>query len=295
MSAPLARRELVAREVSRALTARGMRLGEAELDHILREADRRGARLYEEEVILRERPGDEAIRVRGLKGLGISTLSVHRMLGLGAWQARVLGGEGAERAGALFNFGIVLFDAALDRGDPETRRRVLRFDMAQLDRAGATPEIAIVCTVARRFFELAGERAARGLLERLLAAELASAGESPSLRTMRRKSVEPFQLMAALNEGDPAMARVFGRAVWIVDDLWDWDEDAATRTGRPWFRSGADAAILANELRCLCAALASTKGWPEDARRCLAATLGAWIRMPKPQPLFAATIAPARD
>lgn len=295
MIATLARRELVAREVSKALSTSGLRLGEAELNRMLREADRLGARLLEEEVILRERSDDQAMRVRGLTALGISTLSVHRVLGLGAWQARVLGGEAAERPGALFNLGIVLFDAALDRGTPETRRQVLRFDMTRLHRTGVTPEVAFLGTVARRFFELAGERVARGLLERLLAAELASAEEAPSLRAMRRKSVEPFLLIAALGGRDPAMARVFGRAVWIVDDLWDWDEDAATKTGRPWFRRGPDSTILADELRCLRAALACTNDWPEQARCCLAATLGAWIRMPRPQPLFAATIAPAGD
>jgi hypothetical protein len=295
MSTPLARRELVALEVSKALKASGLRLGEAELDRTLREADRVGARLCEEEVILRERSDDEAMRVRGLKALGISTLSVHRVLGLGAWQSRVLGGEAAERAGALFNLGIVLFDAALDRGIPQTRREVLRFDMTRLDRTGVTPEVAFLGTVARRFFELAGERVARGSLERLLAAELASAGAAPTLRALRRKSVEPFLLIAALGGRDLAMARAFGRAVWIVDDLWDWDEDAASRTGRPWFRRGPDSAILADELRCLRSALACTTDWPEQARCCLAATLGAWIRMPRPQPLFAATIAPLGD
>jgi hypothetical protein len=295
MSAPLARREQVAREVSAALDESRLRLAESELDRMLRAADGRGARLFEEEVILRERPGSESLRVRGLKALGISTLSVHRVLGLGGWQAQVLGGEAAERAGALFNLGIVLFDAALDRGTPTSRRQVLRFDMARLDRTGVTPEIAFLGIVAQRFFEVAGERVARGSLERLLAAELASAGAAPSLRAMRRKSVEPFVLMAALGGRDPAMARVFGRAVWIVDDLWDWDEDAATRTGRPWFRRGPDSAILAEEVRCLRAALSCTSGWPEQARHCLAATLGAWIRMPRPQPLFAATIAPASD
>ncbi len=212
MSAPLARREQVAREVSAALDESRLRLAESELDRMLRAADGRGARLFEEEVILRERPGSESLRVRGLKALGISTLSVHRVLGLGGWQAQVLGGEAAERAGALFNLGIVLFDAALDRGTPTSRRQVLRFDMARLDRTGVTPEIAFLGIVAQRFFEVAGERVARGSLERLLAAELASAGAAPSLRAMRRKSVEPFVLMAALGGRDPAMARVFGRA-----------------------------------------------------------------------------------
>lgn len=289
----LARRELIARRVNALLDAESLRITPSRLTDTLRRTDLEGARIFEEELILREGVGASNRRIIGLKNLSISIHSVHRILGLGAWQARVLGGDEAGRAGALFNFGIVLFDALLDRGGNAARSRALAFTMPQLEATVGPPEFTFFAAVARRFLDLAGDRVSLNQLEALLAAEVSSVGWSPTLHDLRRKSIGPFMLMASLGHGNASFARIFGRAVWIVDDLWDWDEDYECGVGRPCFRQGTDEEKLAWECRCLAKILIPVRKWPDEARACLGTTLCSWIAMPRPHPLFAVTMAPS--
>ncbi len=292
MSDRYSRREKIARRVHSILASEGLKLTSARYSKALRNNDREGARIFEEEVVSREGYDEVNSRIAGMKAISISTLSVHRILGFGAWQTRVLGGEEMARAGALFNLGIVLFDALLDRGNETAKSHALSFTMPQLTSSDGPYEYAFFRTIARRFFELAGTHAPLTRLEALLASEKKSVGYTPHLRALRGKSVGPFQLMAALGSGDLAMARIFGRAVWIVDDLWDWDEDFESKTGRPWLRQGTEEEKLACECTCLARSLVAVRDWPPEARSCLATTLCAWIAMPRPQPLFAATMTP---
>jgi|GEM_PF-3443029 len=289
----IARRQRVATLVTGALETAGLGISPPDLDDALRAAELDGARIVEQELIAHEDAAAARTRTKACFAQRIAGPSLHRIAGLGAWQARALAGEAAMRAGAIFNLGIVLFDAALDSGGPEARAEALAFDLAALSYPAATPEFAFFQTVARRFFVLAGPAADHQALARLLAAERASVTMPGNARVLRAKSVGPFLVMASLGRGDAAVARAFGRAVWIVDDLWDWDEDGAAQTGRPWLRGGDEEDVLAAEARCLATALGSTRGWPQEACAALSATLAAWVRMPVPQPLFAAL--PMRD
>lgn len=218
-------------------------------------------------------------------------------------------------AGALFNLGIVLFDSLVDGGG-EDAVLARDFDRSALERlaAGAGPAPAPCRSAAFDFFTsvavaffaaLPNERLGgiTGRLPAMLAAETFAAaggggtGRLGRWRLLRRKSVWPFLTLAEVG-GAASMARAeaFGTCIWIVDDLWDAPEDWRSGTAsRIWLDGDAAAALRAGtpatlsrpegkafldaESRRLMLSLrrfaaAARAGEP---RRCLGATIGAWI------------------
>ena len=303
-------REKVSAAVRQTLDDAALSPSPYRLHALRRDLEAEGARLFESQIVAAAGEIESASRGRACFSLRITSSTLHRVLGFGAWQARCLGGEAAAIPGALFNLGIVLFDAILDRGDSVARGALERLTVADFVSGSDTrapPEVIFLRQVSRCFFSAAGAAAAPALLARLLAAELRAADLShasprTALRSLRTKSVEPFLLLARLG-GDSAQtqerrarARGFGRAVWIVDDLWDAVEDdtaqAASRLWCPGMSGTASAprslpGVLNNEARRLRTILREAQNWDEDTRECLAVTLASWVEMARPQPLFA--------
>lgn len=204
---------------------------------------------------------------RGCADLALPLEAIFRTLGFGAWQTRIFapraGAADRGAAGALFNLGVVLFDAVLDSRPAEPDRpllnaaamRALAEDIPLRPAADGDAPFAFFATVARAFFASVRDRDAgtrermMRLLDAMLAAEVASTAARGATRAglrtwrqLRRKSVWPFLLMAAAAGARPGSvewrrARCFGEAVWIVDDLWDAADDWRAGTwSRPWWR-----------------------------------------------------------
>lgn len=307
-------------EIRAALEETGLLLSRPELTRWRENCDRQGARLFHAYL---DRC-DEAERdhwQRASAALSIPLAALYRIVGFGARQTEALAStpppDGAVLAGALFNLGIVLFDCLIDRGGDEARA-ARAFDDSTLAQLASgrgpsrlpisSPLFAFFLSVARAHFRAAGKAHAvspdrmKKMLSAQTLAGLADARSSISeLRHMRRKSVWPFLALVEIGatpdrpvEFDRAAA--FGRAIWIVDDLWDLPEDWQSGTSNRicWHALRIDAGgdvdlgrfldrhasnCLVREcqrLRASLRAYVERTPWPSD-RDCLAATIQAWV------------------
>ncbi len=214
--------------------------------------------------------------------LGVNAADVSRVLGHGWLQtaalARLTGVDPAVQEdvaalGALFNFGVVLFDSTLDRSPEQARLLLDRLTPATIesllagrDALGPPAEsgaVGVLLVLIETFFRRGRALVAPGaepvwdelarVIRAMYGAELFSArvrreGSVPTLdvlRQLRRKSALPMWTMTLLglltkpSACTPALrANVTraGEALWIVDDLVDLREDwLGGGWSRPWW------------------------------------------------------------
>jgi hypothetical protein len=215
-----------------------------------------------------------------LDALRFSPSLARSLMASGAVQAETLGAllqssaEQRERAaalGALFNFGICVFDTVCDRF-PE-QRAMLRnalgtgalralVEGGSLEPAPSSRPVAFLLALIRRYFEMAREMASSPsawfelvrTIMRMFTAEwtvtdVGRAASSPTMsvfRRLRSKSVDPMWTLALgslLQRPDivryGSLRRTVspaGEVIWLIDDLADLLDDwRAGAWSRPWW------------------------------------------------------------
>jgi hypothetical protein len=254
-----------------ALAAAQVLLVDDELDRLRAKTIASGARLATSGAAFVTTDGNTRLEA-GAAALDVRDIDLHRMLGHGLEQAAALAElvetEGSHRAeverlGALWNFGMCIFDLVLDRFSERAPLLYARVTPAALEvrlrgPSGATelsgePGVDLLLTVIAEFFDgaraLGGPAAARRELAaavlamyhaELFVAQARRDEVPPSfavLRQLRRKSALPMWLTALLgllgrsplDEERVAELRslvgLAGEALWTIDDLADIRED----------------------------------------------------------------------